>query len=482
MKKLFRNPYMRWGLLFIVCGAVLILFNNWVNTATITIGFEAVNKALTPVYIGTVLAFLMCPLYNTLVGRIYRLLKKLDTDSLPAMNSFHTYRAVEISRLPASVKNRRYLSASRILSSLCCLVTVVGFVALTIYFVAPQIIETSRALVETAPDKLDYLTDYVSRRFRKYPELASKLEKAANLGFKEIMDWMKLQLTSEKAQDFASVISSGVVSVIGALLNTFIGVLIMVYLLNYKEKLFAIIRKFSAAVFKEKTQENLKELVHIIDTTFVDFIVGRVIDSTIIGILTFACMNIFEMPYASMISVIIGVTNVIPFFGPFIGAVPSVCILLIEHPTDALWFVLMILLIQQLDGNVIGPKIVGTAIGIESFWVLVAVLVGGSLFGFIGMVLGVPVFAVIYKYINKLVRKKLYKDNMNYKTTDYMNLDELGIDINEIEMGKVQKRSLFRRNKRRLKIDNLPDDYSANEAADAAACTEGDTDADKQER
>ena len=471
-------------MLFVVCGASLILFNNWINKATITIGFEAINRALSPVYIGIVLAFLMCPLYNYLVGRIYHGLQRMDGHSMPAMNSFHSYRAAEVASLPASVKNRKNLSTSRIISSFICLVTVIGFVALMIYFVAPQLITTSKALVDTAPDRLDYITEYVARRFSKYPTLAEKIETAANMGFKEVMDWIKLQLTSDKAQDFAAVISTGVVSVIGALLNTFVGVLVMVYLLNYKEKLFAIVRKFSAAVFKEKTQDNLKELVAIIDTTFVDFIVGRILDSTIIGILTFICMTVFGMPYAPMISVIIGVTNVIPFFGPFIGAVPSVIILLIEHPTDAFWFILMILLIQQLDGNVIGPKIVGSAIGIESFWVLVAVLVGGKLFGFMGMVLGVPVFAVIYKYINKLVRKKLYGEKKHYKTTDYMTFEEFGIDISEVELGKVQKKSLIRRKSRKRKLPSSDIPEEAEESSENMAAKEMkevDTDADKQE-
>ena len=146
-----------------------------------------------------------------------------------------------------------------------------------------------------------------------------------------------------------------------------------------------------------------------------------------------------------MISVIIGVTNVIPFFGPFIGAVPSVLLLLLENPIEAFYFIIIILVIQQLDGNVIGPKIVGNAIGISSFWVLIAVLVGGGLFGFPGMALAVPVFAVIYRYVDKIAMKSLRYKNKPVDTKDYFNLDVYGVDRDDISFEQEEKKqeSLF---------------------------------------
>lgn len=448
MKKLFNNPYVKGGLLIVICGAILILFNNWVDKATISIGFSTLNDVLTPVYIGIILAFLMCPIYNSAVGGVYRYLCRLDEKPAPTYNSFHTFRAEQLAGLPAATKNRKNLGMARIIASTFCLILVLGIVALLTYFVAPQLIETSKELLNTGPDKLDAITSWITKRLNRYPSIASKAEEITSIGYTEAMNWLKTQLTSEKAQDFAEIVSTGLFSVIGFVVDAFIGVLIMVYLLNYKEKLFAICRKISAAIFKERTAQNIKEFVDIIDTTFVDFIVGRIIDSAIIGVLTFVCMTVFGMSFAPMISVIVGVTNVIPFFGPFIGAIPSILILLIEQPGDAIWFAVLILLIQQLDGNVIGPKIVGTAIGIESFWVLIAVLVGGGLFGFVGMVLGVPVFAVIYKYANKVARKKLSVKNKDVKTTDYMSLDEFGIDISEVDMRRKAGKGGFFRKKR----------------------------------
>ena len=198
----------------------------------------------------------------------------------------------------------------------------------------------------------------------------------------------------------------------------------------------------------QKRQDRLYEFAGIVNETFVGFIVGRIIDSFIIGVLTYVVLKIVDMPFALMISVIVGVTNVIPFFGPFIGAVPSIILLLTEDPMQALYFAIIILVIQQLDGNIIGPKIVGNAIGISSFWVLIAVLVGGGLFGFMGMAFGVPVFAVIYRYVDKLTIRQLRQKEKPAETSDYYSLEAFGIDkseVNEEPEKKNRENSVFKR-------------------------------------
>ena len=143
-------------------------------------------------------------------------------------------------------------------------------------------------------------------------------------------------------------------------------------------------------------------------------------------------MLVFNMPLALLIAVIVGVTNVIPSFGPFLGAIPSICLLMLEDPVKAGYFVIMILVIQQIDGNVIGPKIVGSAIGISSFWVLIAVLIGGGLFGFLGMALGVPVFAVFYRYAGKLTNSKLKKRGKKTDIKSYADYAKFGIEESEL--------------------------------------------------
>lgn len=158
---------------------------------------------------------------------------------------------------------------------------------------------------------------------------------------------------------------------------------------------------------------------------FGGFIIGKLVDSLIIGILTFIWLSIIEMPYTVLISVIVGVTNIIPFFGPFIGAVPSALLVLLADPKKCLWFLLSILVIQQLDGNIIGPKILGDSTGISSFWVLFSILFFGGLMGPLGMIIGVPAFAVIYRLTSEWVNKQLKKKELSTVTNDYGALDHI---------------------------------------------------------
>ena len=153
--------------------------------------------------------------------------------------------------------------------------------------------------------------------------------------------------------------------------------------------------------------------------TFSKFIGGKILDSAIIGILTFIILTIFKMPYVLLISVIIGVTNIIPFFGPFIGGIPSAIIILFASPIQALWFIIIIIVIKQIDGNIIGPKILGDSIGISAFWILFSLLVAAKFMGVVGMIIGVPLFAIIYSIIKEVVEDKLRKKGLPVETEEY---------------------------------------------------------------
>jgi predicted PurR-regulated permease PerM len=269
------------------------------------------------------------------------------------------------------------------------------------------------------------------------------------------MQWIQEHILSGNAASIASMVSNGVIMAVKYVANAFIGLLIMAYLLNYKERLFAITRKMVNATFSQKRKATLYEFAGIVNETFIGFIVGRIIDSFIIGVLTYIVLKICAIPFALMLSVIVGVTNIIPFFGPFIGAIPSVFILLLENPIEALYFIIIIIVIQQLDGNVIGPKIVGNALGIGSFWVLVSVLIGGGLFGFPGMALGVPVFAVFYRYADKMIMASLKRKNKNTHTSYYFSLDAYGLEDDEVDLEPERKKqpSIFAKFSRKEKKD-----------------------------
>ena len=207
--------------------------------------------------------------------------------------------------------------------------------------------------------------------------------------------------------------------VTSAVLDAFVAVIVAIYLLNSKELFFAQLKKVLSAFLPDHAVKNAVRIGRLTNRTFNGFINGKLIDSAIIGVLCFVCLQLMNMPYALLVSVIVGVTNIIPFFGPFIGAIPSTFIILIAEPIKAVWFLIFILLLQQFDGNILGPKILGNSTGLPAIWVLFAFLIGGGLGGFIGMIVGVPTFAVIYTLFKEYLNSRLTRRGLSENTNDY---------------------------------------------------------------
>lgn len=453
-RKLKESPYFKAAVVLLVCGSFLIMFNDWVESTHFSVGFETLNRTLAPVYIGIVFAFVLCPVYNACVKTCYR--KMLEGASrkgfsIGAMIVHDDSKPFEIDK----EEKRRILTAARAAATFVCVIIVVGLVGLFVYFVVPQVVASGVNLVNTMPQRLEILSDWCKVHFARFPMLATWVDNIANAGNSEILAWVQEHILYGNAVSIATMISTGVITAVKYVANAFIGLLIMIYLLNYKERLFAITRKLVNATCSTKRKARLYEFASIVNVTFIGFIVGRIIDSFIIGVLCFIVMKICGIPFALMISVIVGVTNVIPFFGPFIGAIPSVFILMLEQPLQALYFIIIIIIIQQLDGNVIGPKIVGNAIGISSFWVLISVLIGGGLFGFAGMALSVPVFAVIYRYVDKLTMASLRRKEKNTDTAYYFTLGTYGLEDDEVDLSPDKKKeaSIFDRFRKKKKSD-----------------------------
>jgi predicted PurR-regulated permease PerM len=212
----------------------------------------------------------------------------------------------------------------------------------------------------------------------------------------------------------------GIKALFSSLWNIVIGLIVSIYFLLDKEKFCAASKKITYALFDEKTANYLVKFGKRSDDIFGNFISGKILDSLIIGILTFVVLIIAKMPYATLISVIIGITNIIPFFGPFFGAIPSALIILFVSPVKAMWFLVIVVVIQQIDGNIIGPKILGDSLGISAFWILFALLVAGKLLGLVGMIIGVPLFAIMYSTIKELIEMRLKEKNMPVDTNEYM--------------------------------------------------------------
>ena len=233
-------------------------------------------------------------------------------------------------------------------------------------------------------------------------ELLNSAYAALNTNLDTWNTWLKNTLLPSM-QNILSGAAIGVLNVVTVAKNLIIGIIVAVYMLASRKRFVQQGKLVLHSIVRPRWAQLITEEVKYADRMFGGFINGKIMDSAIIGVLCYIGCLIFKFPSALLVSVIIGVTNVIPFFGPFIGAVPATLLILIQSPIKALWFVLFVLVLQQLDGNIIGPKILGNTTGLSSFWVLFAILLFGGLWGFVGMIVGVPLFAVIYDVIKKLV-------------------------------------------------------------------------------
>ena len=280
------------------------------------------------------------------------------------------------------------------------------------YIVVPQIVNAVSGFVKVLPayaqtvsnDFLQFLTGYLERFNITHKDLTDIINKlaetfTANFSIENVMNGVVNMLTS---------------TTIG-LKNFFLGLIISIYFLFDKEMFVRIGKKFLYAFFKQETAEHVLDVLTLTDKTFGGFIIAKVVESTLIGVLCYIGMVILRLDFAVLISVIIGITNIIPFFGPFIGAVPSVLLLFTVNPWQALILIIFIIVLQQLDGNVIGPKLMSDSLGIRPVYVIVAVLVGGGLFGVMGMFVGVPLFAVIYALLSEFVNTRLLKRGVDVK-------------------------------------------------------------------
>ncbi len=307
--------------------------------------------------------------------------------------------------------------SKKVRRSTCLLLTyITAFLIIYLFmnFVVPQVIESIVGLVNNIPSYLNNLT-VLLEDIMKNLNLEPKYFDIANEKLTEIVNYI-----IQFATDLLPILGNWVVNIASSIWNIILGLIVSSYLLIDKERFYGVGKKIVYAISSERVANRVFELVSRSNYTFGRFLSGKIIDSAIIGVLTFIVLNIFKMPYSTLISVIIGITNIIPFFGPFFGAIPSAIIILFVSPIKAVWFLLIILVIQQIDGNIIGPKILGDSIGISAFWILFALLVAGKFFGIVGMVIGVPIFAIIYSIIKEVIEGKLRRKGLPEDTEEYM--------------------------------------------------------------
>ena len=430
------NKYFTIAAYVVICSIIVVVFFSLCfNFGKVSSFFAGLYNGIKPIFYAVIMAFIFSPIERFAYERIF-------------------FQVEEKYKRP---KLRRALSL--LLTYIIVTAVLISFISLVI----PQLISSYKDLEEKAPEyiddaqkwlagKLDFFSsldfvinlpadaiaedvnmpevvpiEYMTKPVLTYQDMeksplyqAVKEYRESGISFNLVAMLQKLLDNSYELLDkFAPYLLSFLGNLFTELKNLLLGLIISVYILASRKKLGAQFKKVCAAVFPEGVNDRLNRIWNITNTTFVEFINGKLLDALVIGILCFIAMNIFKMPYALLISVLVGVTNMIPFIGPFLGAVPGAFIIFIFSPMKAVWFIVMIIAIQQLDMNLIEPRIVGNKTGLPAFLVITAVIVMGGIFGVAGLFIGVPVVAVIYALLSEWTNQRLSKRGLPTEISAY---------------------------------------------------------------
>lgn len=381
---------------FALCLLMLIMIFKF---SIIQVYLSKIVKILAPIIWGLVMAYLLNPL----------------------MKFIEKY----VSKLTNRKKERKKLT--RGISITLVIAIFFSLIFALIGNVVPEILDSIKNILNNMQSYLDnsqkFLQGTLEKISKKNPELMDFINSQFNnieSLLLSIVNTLQPQIENIFSKDgLLAGLTGGAWSLLMGLKDFLIGLIVSVYLLFSKEMFSAQVKKTVYGLFNKKNSTRILRLTSDANDKFINFLVGKAIDSFIIGVIAFIYLNIRNMPYASLISIIIGVTNMIPFFGPFFGAIPSGILILLSNPERTLEFVIFVFVLQQFDGNILGPKILGNQLGVSAFWILVSILIGGGIFGFIGMILAVPFFAVIYPIFANHVHEKLILKNMSVNTSDY---------------------------------------------------------------
>ena len=372
---------------FLVIVACILVYFAMLRIEAISNTFSKILDILKPVLYGCLIAYFLNPI-----------VRKVDQYLVPALEK--------------NMKNKeKAKNLSRSIGVAAAVVIMIAVVTALINMMIPELINSIRNLIFTLPSQINQLVKQVNNIKLDDSTMTSMLKNAMNEASTSLQNWIRTDLLN-KVNELMTHLTVGLYTLVMEMFHAVVGVIVSVYILFGKEKFISQSKKAAYAIFPA---ERANLFIHIAVKTneiFGGFIIGKIIDSIIIGILCFVGTSILNMPYAMLVSVIVGVTNVIPFFGPYIGAIPSAILIALTNPMKGIYFLIFFLLLQQFDGNILGPKILGNSTGLSAFWVIVSILLGGGLFGIVGMLFGVPTFAVIYYVIKLLVDNKLEKKEL----------------------------------------------------------------------
>lgn len=437
MKIRWNNRYVKWSCTIIITFCICLLFYYLLfYGSNIKLAFSNAYKILMPILFGCIMAYLLTPTINWLEKRIlYPILHKAK---IKKKDKFKPYiRAISI-----------------VLTSLLYYI----IIRMIITMLLSQIVPSLQNLLNNFDDYWTnfqvWIEELLMKRpawldslFENNPKIEEQVISVINNYSNEVTGYLdKALVLLSKSGELLKTVSVSIFNVFKVLWNFVLGFIIAIYLLANKERYSNQAKKVIYAFWERDKANVLINNFRFAHNTFIGFIIGKVIDSIIIGCLCFCGTSLMNTPYAALVSVVVGVTNVIPFFGPFLGAIPcSILILVVDptHPLNFVYFAIFILFLQQLDGNFIGPKILGDSTGLSSFWVIFAITLFGGVMGIPGMIIGVPVFAIIYAAIKAHVNERLYKKDFKTQTEDYHNIeciDDLGYHYYDFTETRTDKK------------------------------------------
>ena len=400
--------YFRIGLTAFLTVAACITFffilYRWDDIAAV---IKTIVKSAEPIIIGLALAYLLMPVKEFIEKPLGRFL---------------------VSKKIKEEKAKSFAKTIGIIGAILFLIVVISILIMSL---GPALFTSVVGLIDAMPSYVESFVKWISDSGLADTEMAVFIGHTITSLTTEVENWAKTEILP-LAQQYIAQITSGVWSIIKTLLNFLIGIVAMVYVMSIQEELVGQSKKIIYAIFPAKKGNVIIDTIRKSNKIFGGFIIGKIIDSAIIGVIAYIGCLLMKTPSALLVAFIIGVTNVIPFFGPFIGAIPSVALVLIQSPIHALYLAIFILILQQVDGNIIGPKILGDSTGLSAFWILTSISIAGGLFGFFGMLLGVPVFAVIYYIVQQVLIYRMNSKHLSAKTEEYVEL--VGIDENTKEM------------------------------------------------
>ena len=402
LKNLKNNKYFQIGLTaFLVIAASLLTGFVLFNVKSIINILKGLLVLLTPFIIGFVFAYLLNPIVEFFKKN---LISKWVKDN-----------------------NKKKIT------NLSILITCVLFIAVLVLLfsiIIPELLKSIEKLAVNLPHYIEEIKNYLLNRLSNSELKTMVLNNYANIN--DNLNKVVNTTLVPKIDEWLVALSNGVIVALKTFFDILLGFVIAIYFLADKENFIGGIKRLLYTVFSIKTANKIIENARHTNSIFGDFMAGKLLDSLIIGVVTFLFLAIFGYPYALLIGVLVGITNIIPYFGPWFGAIPSVLLILMDNPLKALIFGLFIIVLQQIDGNILGPKLCGSRVGLKSFWVLASILIFGNLFGVVGMLVGVPIFALIYGYLNNHITTNLKEKELPIKTEEYFDVERINSQTKKI--------------------------------------------------